>query len=97
MYILDFVISKFFHIFVIKLNMKMIKWIVKANSWYDTMKEPNRTLFFFFVILPLICGTQPILTTIYGDIGFIYWGIWIMIMWLFRMMPVFVDIKNKNV
>ena len=75
----------------------MIKWIIKANSWYDTMKEPNRTLFFFFVILPLICGTQFLLTTIYGDIGFIYWGIWIMIMVLFRMIPVFVDIKNKNV
>ena len=77
--------------------MKMIKWIVKANSWYDTMKEPNRTLFFFFVILPLICGTQLLLTTIYGDIGFIYWSIWIMIMVLFRMTPIFVDIKNKNV
>jgi hypothetical protein len=75
----------------------MIKWIVKANSWYDTMKEPNRTLFFFFVLLPLICGTQLLLTNIYGDIGFVYWSIWIMILVLFRMTPVFLDIKNKNV
>jgi len=75
----------------------MIKWIVKANSWYDTMKEPNRTLFFFFVIVPLVFGTQMLLTTIYGDIGYIYWSIWVMIVMLFRMVPVFVDIKNKNV
>jgi hypothetical protein len=75
----------------------MIKWIVKANSWYDTMKEPNRTLFFFFFILPLICGTQLLLSTIYGDIGYIYWAISMVILVLFRMIPVFVDIKNKNV
>jgi len=75
----------------------MIKWIVKANSWYDTMKEPNRTLFFFFFILPLISGTQILLTTIYGDIGYIYWAISMVILVLFRMIPVFVDIKNKNV
>jgi hypothetical protein len=68
----------------------MIKWIVKANSWYDTMKEPNRTLFFFFVIVQLVFGTQILLTTIYGDIGYIYWSIWVMIMVLFRMVPVFI-------
>ena len=72
----------------------MIKWIVKANSWYDTMKEPNRTLFFFFVLLPLICGSQILLTTFFGDIGYIYWSVWVMIMVLFRMTPSIVDIKN---
>ena len=75
----------------------MIKWIVKANSWYDTMKEPNRTLFFLFILVPLICGSQILLTTFLGDEGFIYWSIWIMIVVLFRMIPVFTDIKNKNV
>ena len=75
----------------------MIKWIVKANSWYDTMKEPNRTLFFLFILVPLICGSQILLTTFLGDEGFIYWSIWIMIVVLFRMIPVFMDIKNKNV
>lgn len=75
----------------------MIKWIIKANSWYDTMKEPNRTLFFYFIILPLIIGTQLLLTSFFGEIGYAYWGIWIIIMVLFRMVPLFVDIKNKNV
>jgi len=43
----------------------MIKSILKANSWYDDLKEPNRTLFFFFVLIPLICGSQLLLTTIF--------------------------------
>ncbi|HPZ23820.1 MAG TPA: hypothetical protein PLC25_03165 [Bacilli bacterium] len=75
----------------------MIKYIINANRWYDTLKDPNRTLFFFLVILPLICGTQPLFFILYGDIGYAYWGIWMFILVLFRMIPVFVDIKNKNI
>ena len=74
----------------------MIKWIIKANSWYDTMKEPNRTLFLFFVLLPLICGSQILLTTFLDDIGYIYWAVWVMIMVLFRMTPSIVDIKDMH-
>jgi len=59
----------------------MIKYIINANRWYDTLKDPNRTLFFI----------------LYGDIGYAYWGIWMFILVLFRMIPVFVDIKNKNI
>ena len=74
----------------------MIKSILKANSWYDNLKEPNRTLFFFFVLMPLICGSQILLTTFLGDIGYIYWAVWVMIMVLFRMTPSIVDIKDMH-
>jgi hypothetical protein len=74
----------------------MIKSILKANSWYDDLKEPNRTLFFFFVLMPLICGSQFLLTTFLGDIGYIYWAVWVMIMVLFRMTPSIVDIKDMH-
>jgi len=50
----------------------MIKSILKANSWYDNLKEPNRT---FFVLMPLICGSQLLLTTIFEEKwGYVYWG-----------------------
>lgn len=74
----------------------MINSILRANNWYDTLKEPNRTLFFFFVLIPLICGSQILLTTFLGDIGYIYWAFWILIMVLFRMTPSIVGIKNLH-
>jgi hypothetical protein len=74
----------------------MIKSILKANSWYDNLKEPNRTLFFFFVLLPLICGTQFLLTSICGEMGYIYWAFWMMFLVIFRMTPSIVDIINMN-
>jgi len=74
----------------------MIKLIIKANKSYDSMKEPNRTFFFILVLLPLI-GSQFLLTTIFGNKGFIYWAFWILILTIFRMIPIFIDIKNKNV
>jgi hypothetical protein len=75
----------------------MIKLIIRANKSYDNMKEPNRTFFFILVLLPLIIGSQFLLTTIFGDKGFIYWALWILILTIFRMIPIFIDIKNKNV
>jgi hypothetical protein len=75
----------------------MIKSIIKANSWYDNLAEPKRTLFFFFVLAPLLFGTQFLLTTFLGNVGYIYWALWIMLVVIFRMVPIFVDIKNKNV
>ena len=74
----------------------MIKSIIRANNWYDTLKETKRTLFFFFVLIPLICGSQILLTTFLGYIGYIYWAVWIMVLVLFRMTPSIVDIKNTH-
>jgi hypothetical protein len=74
----------------------MIKSILKANSWYDDLKEPNRTLFFFFVLMPLICGSQFLLDTIYGDIGYIYWAFCMFALVIFRMTPSIVDIRNMH-
>jgi hypothetical protein len=75
----------------------MIKSILKANSWYDNLKEPNRTLFFFFVLMPLIYGSQLLLTTIFEEKwGYIYWGFWAMFLVAFRMIPSIVDIINMH-
>jgi hypothetical protein len=74
----------------------MIKSILKANSWYDDLKEPNRTLFFFFVLMPLIFGSQFLLDTIYGDIGYIYWAFCMFALVIFRMIPSIVDIINMH-
>jgi len=74
----------------------MIKSIIKANSWYDDLKEPNRTLFFFFVLLPLICGSQLLLTTIFDKWGYVYWGFWMMFLVAFRMIPSIVDTRNMH-
>ena len=75
----------------------MIKNIIKVNRWYDELVEPKRTLFFFFVLVPIIFGSQFLLTTFLGNIGYIYWSLLILLLVVFRMMPIFVDIKNKNV
>jgi len=75
----------------------MIKSIIKANSWYDNMVEPKRTLFFFFILAPIIFGSQFLLTTSLGEIGYIYWALLVLVLVIFRMVPVFVDIKNKNI
>jgi len=74
----------------------MIKSILKANSWYDDLKEPNRTLFFFFVLMPLICGSQLLFTIIFGDDGYIYWSFLVMFLVAFRMIPSIVDIRNMH-
>ena len=68
----------------------MINYIIKCNNWYDSLKEPKRTLFFFFILVPLICGTQLLLTTLYNEVGYIYWSIWVSILAMFRMVPIFV-------
>lgn len=75
----------------------MIKNIIKANRWYDNLVEPKRTLFFFFVITPIVFGSQFLFTTFLGEIGYIYWSLLVLLLLIFRMVPVFVDIKNKNV
>ncbi len=75
----------------------MIKSIIKANSWYDNMVEPKRTLFFFFVLVPIIFGSQFLLTTFLGNIGYIYWSLLILLLVIFRMVPVFIDIRSKNI
>ncbi len=58
----------------------MIKLILKANQWYDNMKEPNRTLLFFGISIPIICSRY---------ISYIIWAFIILIFVLFRMIPIF--------
>ena len=74
----------------------MIKLILKYNRLYDNMNEPKRTLFFFFVLVPIIFGSQMVLSSIFDAWGYIIWSIFIMIVVAFRMTPVFVDIKKMH-
>ena len=74
----------------------MIKLILKYNRLYDNMIEPKRTLFFFFVLVPIIFGSQMVLTTIFNEWGYIIWSIFILLVVAFRMTPVFVGKNDEN-
>ena len=74
----------------------MIKLILKYNRLYDNMIEPKRTLFFFFVLVPIIFGSQMVLTTIFNEWGYIIWLIFILLVVAFRMTPVFVGKNDEN-
>lgn len=74
----------------------MIKLILKYNRLYDNMNEPKRTLFFFFVLVPIIFGSQMVLTTIFNERGYIIWSIFIILVVAFRMTPVFVGKNDEN-
>ena len=73
----------------------MIKSIIKANSWYDNLKEPKRSLLFFSVMIPVIIS-QYFLTEWLGSIGYIYCALFLLVFVIFRMVPPIVDIINWN-
>jgi hypothetical protein len=73
----------------------MIKLILKANNWYDSIKEPNRTIFFFSIMIPVIIS-QYFLTKLLGNVGYIYWALFMLIFVIFRMIPSIVGIIDIN-
>ena len=76
----------------------MIKLILKANIWYDNIKEPKRTLFFFLLIMPIIVVSQYVLTRYLGDkVGYITWASLMLLIVSFRMLPSLHEIfSGKN-
>ena len=68
----------------------MIRLILRANIWYDSMKEPNRTLFFFLVLLPIVCGSQYLIEYIFNiseSKALIIWAFTMLALVLLRMTP----------
>jgi hypothetical protein len=59
---------------------QIIKGILKANSWYDNLKEPNRSILFLIILISII-GSQFIFNNI------LTWAIFTMTLVGFRMMP----------
>lgn len=77
----------------------MIKLILKANKWYDNMKDVNRTLFFFFVLLPIIGGLQYFIEYIFNiseSKSLIIWAFTMLVLVLFRMTPVIFELFSKK-
>lgn len=72
----------------------MIKYILKANQWYDNLKEPKRFLFFLmFVLIPLGLSNAFMHTSDDKWSIMIFPTLCLLIM-LFRMAPVINDLRN---
>jgi len=70
----------------------MIKrWIIKSNEWYDNLKEPKRTLFFFLALfLPLL-----IIVIVQSILGIWYpMVIWMVLFCIWRVPYTFISIKD---
>jgi hypothetical protein len=68
----------------------MMKKLCYLNYKYDNLKEPNRTLFFFFVLMPLICLTQIVLPHFMGvPRGYLCWAFMMLVIVFIRMAPTF--------
>jgi fatty-acid desaturase len=72
----------------------MIKYILKANQWYDNLKEPKRFLFaLMFVFIPLGLSNAFMHTNDNKWSIMIFPAFCLLIM-LFRMTPVINDLRN---
>lgn len=66
----------------------MIKKLCYWNFKYDNLKESKRTLFFFLILMPVICISQILFTHFLGDaIGYLCWGILMLVLVFIRMCP----------
>lgn len=72
----------------------MIKYILKANQWYDNLKEPKRFLFaLLFVFIPMGLSNAFMYTNSSKWSIMIFPTFCLLIM-LFRITPVIHDLKN---
>ena len=72
----------------------MIKYILKANQWYDNLKEPKRFLLFIsLVCLPLGLLNALMYTNDSKWSVMIFPAVCLLIM-IFRMTPVINDLRN---
>jgi len=65
----------------------MIRYLIRLNYKYDDLKEPKRTLFFFLVLMPVICCSQLVFAHFFGNKGYIYWAILMLFIVFVRMTP----------
>ncbi len=72
----------------------MIKYILKANQWYDNLKEPKRFLLFIsLVCIPLGLSNALMYTNDSKWSVMIFPAVCLLIM-LFRITPVINDLRN---
>lgn len=71
----------------------MKKIIVRSNEWYDTLKEPNRTLFFMVFIMGTLIIAQYFMFV--QNNPFLFMG-WAIIICLWRCTYIFIQLINRD-
>ena len=58
--------------------------VTRLNKSYDNLHP-----FIQLLILMIFVGSQMIFTSVFGNIGYVYWAILMLLLTLFRMIPLF--------
>jgi hypothetical protein len=72
----------------------MIKYILKANKWYDNLKEPWRFLFFISLVCVPLGLSNAFMYTNDNKWSVIIFPVFCLLIMLFRITPVINDLRN---
>ncbi len=72
----------------------MIKYILKANQWYDNLKEPKRFLFFIALVCVPLGLSNAFMFTNDSKWSIMAFPTFCLLVMLFRIAPVINDLRN---